>query len=58
MNGKKARALRKAIYGTERSYRARDYAWKSNGSTAQPTLITVDGYRRDYQQAKRAASRG
>ncbi len=46
MNGKKAKALRKQIYG-DRSFRARTYHVDKNGT------IHADAYRKMYQNMKK-----
>lgn len=51
MNGKKARAARKAVYGDEKSFRARTYS-KQHGT------IIADGDRRLYQDYKKGRDVG
>ena len=48
MNGKKAKALRREVYGSDLSPRARKYQW--NWKTHQ---IRADALRRKYQEGKR-----
>ena len=48
MNGKKARALRREVYGADLSPRARKYQW--NWKTHQ---LRADALRRKYQEGKR-----
>ena len=58
MRGSKARLIRRLIYGTENSPRARSYRQErlSTGKLGSPNeTVFADDRRRMYQDAKRAA---